>query len=224
MRKTIYTVAVDNYAPEITALTFPLMRTFAHKIGADFHVIENRKFPDWPATMEKLQIAELGKENKDDWSIFFDADALVHPETFDFTEHLSKDTVLHHALDRSTVRYTPDIYYRRDGRFQSPGNWFTVGSDWCRDDLWAFPADDPRAIIKHIHPTVAEHNGGVDRAHLIDDFIIGRNVARFGLKRTTFVELCEKLDVQPIYFFHLYAIPREVKLVRLKEKLAQWGL
>src|SRR4051812_44162798 len=154
MQKTIYTLAVDGYPASITDLTFPLMRTFAHKIGADFHVIHERRFLDWPAPMEKLQVFDLANDAGDDWSIFLDADALVHPETFDFTEHLSKDTIMHHALDRSTVRFTPDRYIRRDGRFQSPGNWLAVASDWCRD-LWAFPHDlTPAGALASIHPSV----------------------------------------------------------------------
>ena len=85
IKKTLYTLNIGDYAPEIRALTFPLLRGWADKIGADFHVIEERKFPDWPIVYEKLQIYELGQGN--DWNIFADADTLVHPEMFDVTEH-----------------------------------------------------------------------------------------------------------------------------------------
>ncbi len=224
MKKTIYTLSVDNYAPDLTAITFPLMRTFAHKIGADFHVIDERRFHDWPAAMEKLQVYDLATERGDDWSIFLDADAMIHPDTFDFTAHLSKDQVMHHALDQSTTRFEPDRFHRRDGRFQSPGNWFAVASDWTRE-LWDFPRDlTPDQAVARIHPTVNELNNRVDRAHLIDDFIVGRNAAKYGLKTTTFVDLCDRLHIPPIFFFHLYAVTNDVKLAKMKEKLTQWGI
>jgi hypothetical protein len=60
MKKTLYTLSVNDkhpgqdFEPEITALTFPLMRKYAHKIGADFHVIRERKHPDMPPVYEKL--------------------------------------------------------------------------------------------------------------------------------------------------------------------------
>ncbi len=67
-------------------------------------------------------------------------------------------------------------------------------------------------------------NGRVDRRHLVDDFIVGRNAAKYGLKTTTFLELCERLNMVPACFFHLYAIPNDAKVVKLREKLVEWGL
>ncbi|HWB97853.1 MAG TPA: hypothetical protein VG672_14160 [Bryobacteraceae bacterium] len=46
IKKTVYTLNIGDYAPEICALTYPLMEAYARKIGADFHVIRERKFPD----------------------------------------------------------------------------------------------------------------------------------------------------------------------------------
>jgi hypothetical protein len=224
MKKTLFTLAVDNYAPEITELTFPLMRTYAHKIGADFHVITERRHPEWPAAMEKLQVYDLAREMGNDWNLFLDADALVHPECFDITEHLTKDTVLHHGLDRSTVRFTPDRFVRRDGRFVAPGNWLAVASDWCIE-LWDFPTDlTPDEAAAAIHPTVGEALTGVDRRHLMDDYIVGRNRAKYGLKLTTFQEVCARLELQPVYFWHEYTIPNDVKVERIKATLAKWRL
>ncbi len=45
IRKTIYTVNIGDYAPDICALTYPLIQAYANKIGANFHVIRERKFP-----------------------------------------------------------------------------------------------------------------------------------------------------------------------------------
>ena len=41
---------------------YPYIKKYAQKIGADFYVIKERKFPDWYITYEKLQIYEIEKE------------------------------------------------------------------------------------------------------------------------------------------------------------------
>src|ERR1700722_6556869 len=119
IRKTLYTLNIDNYAPEICALTYPLMKNYARKIGAAFSIIDERKFPEWPVVYEKLQIHELAKgeyarhadvdvlepREPDDWQIFVDSDALISPEFFDVTELLSKDTVLHNGRDMAGLRF-----------------------------------------------------------------------------------------------------------------------
>ena len=94
MKKTIYTLQVDNFMPELTEITFKWMKVYAEKIGADFQVITERKFPHMPPNYEKFQIYELNKKNKDDWSIFFDADAIIHPDCVDWTIFVGKDTVI----------------------------------------------------------------------------------------------------------------------------------
>jgi hypothetical protein len=85
IKKTIYTLNIDDYAPEICALTYPLIQAYARKIGADFQVIRERKFPDWPVVYEKLQIHELGQRDSNDWNIYIDSDTLINPEMFDIT-------------------------------------------------------------------------------------------------------------------------------------------
>ena len=76
MKKTLFTLNINNYEPDITALTFPLMKRYAEKIEADFHVITERKITTTEfAGLEKFQIYELGREMKNDWNIFVDPDA-----------------------------------------------------------------------------------------------------------------------------------------------------
>ena len=95
MKKTLWTLNIDDYAPAITALTYPLLERYAHKIGADFQIIDERWYPDWPVVYENLQIYRRGRGN--DWNLYIDSDALVHPDLFDITEVLSRDTVLHNG-------------------------------------------------------------------------------------------------------------------------------
>lgn len=239
MKKTVYTLNIDDFAPEITDITYPLIRHYAHKIGADFHMITERKFPDWPVTYEKLQIFELGRMHKNDWNIYIDSDALVHPETIDWTAYLTKDTVAHNGVDFANFRWRYDNYFRRDGRNIGSCNWFTIASDWCLD-LW-HPLDIPlNEALDNIYPTVNEINTVITTDHLIDDYALSRNIAKYGLKFTTFRDILVNLKIEESNFFwHLYTITLDQKIngwdetqkdgsvihiPGMKEVMAGWGL
>jgi len=226
IKKTVYTLNIDNYEPRIRQLTYPLIKNYAAKIDADFCEITERKFPGWPVVYEKLQIHELGRDNE--WSIFVDADTLISPEMFDVTVHLKKDTVCHNGNDKSMVRFRPDPYFLRDGRFFGSCNWFTIASDWCLD-LWR-PLDDltPAEAYENIYITIEEHNSGQCKTeHLIDDYALSRNISKFGLKATTVMDICGNLGwrtpdgrgISP-FLWHLYTIPIEEKLSRMLKVLS----
>ena len=238
VKKTIFTLNVDGYAPEITALTYPLIEAYADKIGADFHIISERKFPEWPVTYEKLQIYELAQEMGNDWNIYIDSDALVHPDTPDLTLLIPRDTVAHFGKDYAPTRWRSDRFFKRDGRNFGSGNWLAVASDLCVD-LWK-PLDDltPAQAIANIFPTVPERiSGVVNRAHLIDDYVLSRNIAKYGLKATTFLEIfTEELGykevkdangkvIQPAggnFFYHHYLFPTAQKVIEMKKVLRYW--
>ena len=266
IRKTVWTLNVGpgpgkRYAPEVCSLTYPLLEGYARKIGADFRIIQERKFPEWPVVYEKLQIHELAKGGRycnrcnaklwirgpesngyfrengvgcgcggefieyppSEWNIYIDSDALVNPEMFDITEHLGKDTVAHNGKDMAGVRWSYDQYFRRDGRHIGSCNWFTIASDWCLD-LWR-PLDDlaPEEAFRNIHITVGEHNSGECRTeHLIDDYTLSRNIARFGLKFKTITDICGELGWKnesgkgfSPHLYHLYTIPEREKISRM---------
>src|SRR5262245_46405216 len=97
--KTLYTLNINDYAPEICAKTYPLMRAYAERCHAEFVIVDKRCFPDYPVCYEKLQIYDLARERQDEWSIYLDSDTLVHPETIDFTCFLPRDTVMHNGID-----------------------------------------------------------------------------------------------------------------------------
>jgi hypothetical protein len=214
IRKVIYTLNIGNYAPEIRALTFPLMEAFARKIGAEFHVITERRFPDWPIPYEKLQIYALGQDaDPPDWNWFLDADTLVSPEMFDPTDHLSKDTVCHNGRDMAGLRWRYDQYFRRDGRHWGSCNWCTIASDWCLD-LW-HPLEDltMEQAIANIQPTINERSCGVcDPEHLIDDYTLSRNIARYGLKAATLTDLYAKLGIRVGFLWHKYTLSNAQKV------------
>lgn len=243
IKKVIYSLVINDYEPAIRALTFPLLQAWAKKIGAEVQLITERKFPDWPVTYEKLQVSQFAAENQADWHIFIDADALVNPELFDITAHLSKDTVMHNGKDMNGVRWKMNEWFLRDGRWIGSCNWLCIGSDWCAQDLWR-PLDKPLSwALDQIQVTNAEYaSGHCEQAHLIDDFTMSCNIARHGLKYTTLNELCGKLgwkqprtfedakgtihvwgdaqDISP-FFLHLYNCDKDTKIKAMLDILTR---
>jgi hypothetical protein len=225
IKKTIFTLNVNGYAKEITDLTFPLINHYAKKIGADFYVIKDRKFPDWPITYEKLQIYQLAQEMKNDWNLYIDADTIIHPDFMDITNHIPKDTVAHNGCDTADNRWRYDRFFHRDGRHIGSCNWFAVASDWCIE-LWK-PLEDltVEEAVANIFPTVNEQNTVITSEHLIDDYTLSRNIAKHGLKFTTFRQILKDLGYDnPGFLWHQYTIPIDEKVARMNEILKAWGL
>jgi hypothetical protein len=204
IKKTIYLLNIDNYGKELTKLTYPFIEFYAKKIGANVHKITERKFPNMPVTYEKLQIYELAREHDNDWNIYIDSDTLVNPISPDVTQMIPKDTVMHWGQDSALIRWKYDEYFMRDGRNISSCNWFTVASDWCID-LWK-PIDDLTLpeILDNIQPTSLELELGITREHLIDDYTLSRNIAKFGLKHQTIKKLREKFNITDNFLYHTY--------------------
>jgi hypothetical protein len=223
MKKTIFTLNIDDYTPKITEITYPLIRQYAHKIGADFEIIKERKFSGWPVVYEKLQIHELGKNN--DWNIYIDSDALIHPDMFDVCDHLQKDTVCHNGNDMAGNRWRYDRFFRRDGRHIGSCNWLTIASDWCVD-LWK-PLDDLtlEEALENIFPIVQESNSECfGKDHLIDDYTLSRNISQFGLKFKNIQDIQKSLNDKGNYLWHAYTLPGPEKLRQIKEVVRGWGI
>ena len=223
IKKTIFTLNIYNYAPEITKMTYPLMEKYATKIGADFHIITERKFPEWPVVYEKLQIYELAKEMGNDWNFYFDGDALIHPDLFDPTMYLSKSQIMHSASDLASNRWKYDEYFLRDGRNIGSCNWFTIASDWCLD-LWR-PLDDLtfEQALKNIQPIQVETNNSIPASHLIDDYTLSRNIAKYGLKFKSYLSLLEDLGQKDAtYFWHQYTYTNDKKAIEMRKILDNW--
>lgn len=224
IKKTIYLVNIGKYEPKITKYTYPLIEKYAQKIGADIVKITERKFPEFPVVYEKLQIYELAQKNQSDWNIYIDSDAMIHPETIDFTNFLKKDTILHHGTDMANIRWTYDGYFLRDGRNIGSCNWFTMASDWCID-LWK-PLDDItyKQALDMIHPIQHELNTVITRSHLIDDFTLSRNIAKFGLKVDTAMELIKRVGLPSANFFwHEYTLTSKEKTEKIAKVYQDWA-
>lgn len=234
-KKVVFTLNIENYAPEITRLTYPLLKHWAKKIGADFQQITERKFPDYPVVYEKLQIFELGQEN--DWNIYVDSDALIHPDFYDPTDHLPANTVCHNGNDMAGNRWRYDRHFRRDGRHIGSCNWFTLAPHDCLD-LW-HPLDDLtlEEAVGNISTTISElSSGAIEKSHLIDDYTLSRNIAKFGLKFKTIRAIQEEFNVRitdPItkeahkgdnnsYLYHQYTFAVPEKVRQLKDVIGIW--
>ena len=224
VKKTIFTLNVNGYSPEMTTLTYPLIQAYARKIGADFYVITERKFPEWPITYEKLQIYELAQQMENDWNIYIDSDALVHPDTPDLTLLLPRDTVAHYGSDFAPTRWKTDRFFHRDGRHISSGNWLAIASDLCIE-LWK-PVDDmtPAEAVANIQPSVIEQIGGIITAsHLIDDYILSRNISKYGLKYANIRDvLAKNYKEGGGFFWHHYLFPIDKKIEEMHGVMDKW--
>jgi hypothetical protein len=225
VKKTLFVLNIDNYAPEICQITYPFIYFYAHKIGAEVRIINERKFPHLPVVCEKLQIYELGKEMKNDWNIYIDSDAIIHPETPDWTNFVNKDTVLVHGIDFANVRFKYNNYFRRDGRNIGWANWCTIASDWCID-LWKPLKITTEELKKEITLTVDEKQSGCFQLdHLADDYILSYNVARYGLKMQTIIDMKNVLFPHETgFYYHEYTIQKDKKIESLKKTIKEWNL
>lgn len=224
MKKCIVTMCMNDWEPDITSQTFALMKFHAKKIGADFTIIDERKFPNLPLQCERFQIYDMVDEY--DWIIQLDADLLLHPDMPDVTELITKDTVLISTWDWAPKRFKLDEYFRRDARQISVPGFFTVTSNWMKD-FWRMPDDlSIEECIDRTTPLLHEFAGRrMGSEHIVYDFILSRNVAKYGLRVRSLQELfhtCSKGDRMPMngieeYVMHNSSLPLEYK----KQHIAQ---
>lgn len=227
IKKTIYTLNLNPDAyKEITDMTYPLIKRYCHKIGADFHVIDKRKFPEWKSpTYEKTQIYELGQQMENDWNIFFDCDAIIHPDTPDFTSHFSKDTVIHNGSDFASLRWKYDRYFLRDGRNIGSPTWLCIASDWCIELFKPFDDMTPDEVYSNIFPIQAETIKGYEPYRLVEDYLFSRNIAKYGLKFDTIIDFFKRNNFESgNFFWHIYAVPIDEKVVKMRQRMEEWGL
>ena len=226
-KKVIFTLNTDpDGYKEVTDLTYPFLKYYAKKIGADFYEIKDRKFPDVKSvTYEKCQVYQLAQDMECEWVYFIDADALIHPDMMDFTVHIPKDTVMHHGSDLATFRWSYDKYFLRDGRHIGSCTWFVVASEWCLDIFK--PLDDMKLeeAYKNIFPIASERRAGVEPWRLIEDYVFSRNIAKYGLKYISVDQLLKSIGHDSgALFYHQYAMDIQEKVVRLKTQMSEWNL
>jgi hypothetical protein len=81
-------------------------------------------------------------------------------------------------------------------------------------------------VLDACYPTVAELNTGlIDPGHLVDDYVMSRNVAEFGFKHATLKELLPAIGLpQADFFWHVYTIPAKEKAEQMRKVLRRWKI
>lgn len=218
MKKTIFTLDVGDYEPEITEITFPFMRFYANKIGADFVVLKERRFPEWPILFEEFQI----RDHFDglDWAIFMDADTFVHPECIDYTMYIPEGTVCPAKADMGASIHHDETLVK--GGSVRLGGFLTIAPKECFG-IWDLPEESLEEILEKCTPTMWEARHGMNPRHMPEEFVLSRNIAKYGYK----VMPSDKINAQlglpgTSWFWHKHVIPNAQKVHELKELL--WEL
>lgn len=209
----LVTLNIGNFEPELTAITYPRFKAWAHKIGADFIEITEKRINGPTTICEKFQIPEVSKNYE--WTYFLDADALISVNTPPWHEMVGRDTVLFNGTD-FFMRWQMDHYFRRHREWQkSACTWNVVCSEWTRDDLWRVPEEGWEAAIEKI--TVLTIENLKSAASLLDDYLLSRNIARYGLHVETIIKICAQFNVGNSWYWHAYNVPSEQKLKGMLE-------
>ena len=185
MKKLIHVVNINDFFPELFALTYPTIRSYAERNGYMINMITERKFPDYPINYEKMQVYEDGKDAE--VNILCDADMLIHPEFPDVTEFLKRDSISFNDNYNISWKYHVDRirYFMRDGRDVGIATNFVVSSDWTHD-VWE-PLSLSQKDIEDLAKKENTDTGGADGrgwGHYADEFALSYNMAKYGLKYT----------------------------------------
>lgn len=172
--KTVYTLNINNYRPELCKLTIPTIQAYAKKINANFEIITERQYPEWPITYEKIQIYELGHNNE--WNIFIDADTIIAPELDDMTKIIKTDHIGVHMAYDADKTLPIDHYFIQDKRNIGIVTNFVISHHDCHR-IWT-PFDESREnALRRLKQVKAW-------PHIIDELCMSRNLARYGLHFT----------------------------------------
>jgi hypothetical protein len=185
MRKLIHVVNINDFFPELFALTYPTIRSYAERNGYMINMITERKFPDYPINYEKMQVYEDGKDAE--VNILCDADMLIHPQFPDVTEFLKRDSIAFNDNYNISWKYHVDRirYFMRDGRDVGIATNFVVSSDLTHD-VWE-PLSLSQKDIEDLAKKENTDTGGADGrgwGHYADEFALSYNMAKYGLKYT----------------------------------------
>ena len=185
-RKIIHIVNINNFFPQLFALTYPTIRAYAEKYGYMINMITERKFPDYPLHYEKFQVYEDGKEAQ--VNILCDADMLIHPEFPDVVTRLRRDSIAFNDNYNISYKYHVERipYFMRDGRDVGIATNFVVTSDWTHDAWEPIPlsAKDIEDLAKKEITESGDGSEGRGWGHYADEFAISFNMAKYGLKYT----------------------------------------
>lgn len=238
VKRILWTLNVGNYAPDITAITYPLIKEYARKIRAEFRIIDK----PYDLGVEdckisgKFHLFELAKAERDTWSIYLDSDALVHPDAFDYCACLDRvddhgrPSVFSFGRDFAYERFHPDALRstyvkglkddKGEDMPQTAGEgigmctWFIIVSDLSAQ-LWE-PPMDPDAAIEQIQPTVQERHIKTARS-LLDDYQTSINAAKYNLSVTFAHQVHDIARLPKLSFWHTHLLTESQKVKQMKD-------
>ncbi len=208
MRKGVHVVYIDDFFPELWALTYPTIKAYADRIGADLNVITGRKYSHMHINYEKFQVWIDGMCYNANFLV--DADVLIHKEFPDFTTIVPPHHVgfndNYFASDKFTIEETN--VFLRDGRNVGIAS-NAVITYTSTHDLWE-PIDWLRM----------EDFESISKVRLgdVDEFNLSWNLAKYGLKYTGITWE----DWQRYYFVHIGTGDRELALKQAEAVLNTW--
>lgn len=155
---------IGDYLPKMCSVTIPTIKSYAEKIGAEFKILTDRKFPNWNIMYEKFQIHELGKDA--DWNFYFDADIILHPRMPDLSEFLHPFCVGCFYAFATPSNYPLNIYFQRNCRNVVLAGSMIMSSRFTHE-IWEPFEESVENIYKTIKP--------------IDEYRMAMNLARYNL-------------------------------------------
>ena len=170
MKKAVWVLLIGDYFPELCEVTLPSIEAYAKKIGAEFKLITERKFPDFPMTYEKLQIHELGKDYL--WNILIDADTIIKPSFHDVTTIVPTNHVGFEKQYQASFLFQANKWFVKDERNVGLAGNFIVTSKLTHD-LWE-PLPLSFNELKEIF--------GNTRHHIMDEYTLSTNLAKYSYK------------------------------------------
>jgi hypothetical protein len=175
--KAIAVTAVNQYRPDICALTFPNLRTYAARQDADFIVMTERKFPEWHPAYEKLQVFDVAAHY--DYTLLIDADIALHPRLPSLFDSLNprsagcwQEYKIKDPTNLTLWETADDGYFVRDGRNLGIAGCLVGCSRYTRD---IFRPLGPRHRPEDIQPKLY-------RPAIVDEYVMSRNIAKYGLQ------------------------------------------
>ena len=220
MKKLIHVLNINDFFPELFALTFPTIQAYAERHGFLINLITERKFHDYPINYEKMQVYQDGREAE--LNMLCDADMLIHPHFPDVHEIVKNPAYVafNDNYNISTKYQANRIpYFVRDGRDVGIATNFVVTSNLTHD-LWE-PIPLTSQQISDLAVPNNDEPGEWNRGwgHYADEFALSFNLAKYGLK---YQGICPE-DWQRPFLIHVGTGDKPKSLRIARETLAQWA-
>jgi hypothetical protein len=224
MKKLLVTLNIDDYDKDITRLTFPYMEQYAKNIGADFHIITERKFPNSPLRLEEFQMYEFSQTY--DWIIFLDADCLINPKGVDLTKLVEEDRVIIAKYNSPTHHFHQENIEKKYIFKYYATFFFLVFNKNSRNCVK--PHENPYDYYEYInlnstHPEMKNYmkirtdlTEREIKDTLIDEFLLTLNLHRYNIKTASLVQDFPKLNI----ISHMSDI-KEKKIKHLKKSIKE---